>query len=55
MGVNSGHKVDFSWETLNGPKLDDLEGFLVRNFRWTLWLGDLEDFLVEHFEWNPVR
>ena len=35
-GCELGHHMDFSWKTLIGPRLGDLEGVLVREFRWTL-------------------
>ena len=39
MGVNSGRQMGFPWEILNGPRLGDLEVFLVRKcgeaLRWS--------------------
>ena len=31
MDVNSGHQMEFPREISNGPRMGDLEGFLVRN------------------------
>ena len=30
MGVNSERQMDISWEFSNGPRIGDLEGYLVR-------------------------
>ena len=32
MGVNSGRQMDFPWDILNGPRMGNLEAFLVGNF-----------------------